>query len=196
LYPAARIAFLAHLGGFTVGGLVVARSVNNQGMIHNLPRLAPHTRAATLLRMSWKVLITARTLNEVGHSALALLREAGCELTLPPRWGPYRAEELPPLLRDHQAVLASMDEFTVGVLASPEAAQLKIISRWGVGYDAIDISAATAQGIVVAYTPGLLSETVADFAFGLLLSLARQVHIGHARMSQGLWEPAWGTDLF
>ena len=152
--------------------------------------------AATLPPMSWKVLITARTLNEVGHSALALLRDAGCELTLPPRFGPYRAEELSPLLRDHQAVLASMDQFTAGVLASPEAAQLKIISRWGVGYDAVDIPAATAQGIVVAYTPGLLSETVADFAFGLLLSLARRVHIGHASMSQGRWEAAWGTDVF
>lgn len=146
--------------------------------------------------MSWKVLITARTMNEVGRSALALLREAGCELTLPPRFGPYGAEELRPLLRDHQAVLASMDKFTPDVLHSPEAAQLKIISRWGVGYDAIDIPAATAQGIVVAYTPGVLNETVADFAFALLLSLARRVHIGHASMSQGKWEAAWGTDVF
>ena len=146
--------------------------------------------------MSWKVLITARTMNEVGRSALALLREAGCELTLPPRFGPYGAEELPPLLRDHQAVLASMDKFTADVLRSPEAAQLKIISRWGVGYDAIDIPAATDRGILVAYTPGVLNETVADFAFALLLSLARRVHIGHASMSQGKWEAAWGTDVF
>jgi phosphoglycerate dehydrogenase-like enzyme len=89
-----------------------------------------------------------------------------------------------------------MDQFTANVLASPEAAQLKIISRWGVGYDAIDIPAATARGIVVAYTPGLLSESVADFSFGLLLSVARRVHIGHASMSQGKWEAAWGTDVF
>jgi phosphoglycerate dehydrogenase-like enzyme len=146
--------------------------------------------------MSWKVLITARTLKEVGQSALTLLREAGCELVVPPRFGPYGAKELLPLLRDQNAVLASMDRFTAAVLASPEAAQLKIISRWGVGYDAIDIPAATAQGIVVAYTPGLLSETVADFTFALLLSLARRVHIGHASMSQGKWDGVWGTDVF
>jgi phosphoglycerate dehydrogenase-like enzyme len=146
--------------------------------------------------MSWKVLITARTLKEVGQSALTLLREAGCELSLPPRFGPYGAKELQPLLREQNAVLASMDKFTADVLASPEAAQLKIISRWGVGYDAIDIAAATAQGIVVAYTPGLLSETVADFAFALLLNIARRVHIGHASMSAGKWEGVWGTDVF
>lgn len=160
------------------------------------PRLAPQEAATTLRGVSWKVLITARTLNEVGQSALAVLREAGCELTLPPRFGPYAAEELLPLLGDHQAVLASMDRFTAGVLMSSHAAQLKIISRWGVGYDAIDIPAATAQGIIVAYTPGLLSETVADFAFALLLSLARRVHISHASMSQGKWEAVWGTDVF
>ena len=89
-----------------------------------------------------------------------------------------------------------MDQFTSSVLGSPEAAELKIISRWGVGYDAIDIAAATAHGIVVAYTPGLLNETVADFAFALLLSVARRVHIGHASMSQGKWEAAWGSDVF
>src|SRR5262249_16157754 len=124
--------------------------------------------------MSWKVLITARTFNEVGHSALNLLRQAGCELTLPPRFGPYAAEALRLLLADHDAVLASMDHFSGVVLSSPEAAKLKIISRWGVGYDAIDVPAATAHGIVVAYTPGLLNETVADFAFALLLSVARR----------------------
>src|SRR5690348_653836 len=146
--------------------------------------------------MSWKVLITARTLNEVGHSALALLREAGCELTVPTRFGPYGEEELRPLLREHDAVLASMDKFTAAVLVSQEAAQLKIISRWGVGFDAIDIPAATAQGIVVAYTPGLLNETVADFAFALLLSVARRVHLGHLNMTQGQWRGAWGNDVF
>ena len=71
-----------------------------------------------------------------------------------------------------------------------------MISRWGVGYDAVDVAAATAQGIVVAYTPGLLNETVADFAFALLLSAARRVHVGHMAMSQGQWTPAWGHDVF
>jgi phosphoglycerate dehydrogenase-like enzyme len=146
--------------------------------------------------MSWKVLITARTLAEVGQEATALLRRAGCELTIPPRFGPLPVEELQPLLAGHDAVFASMDKFTASVLGSRQAADLKIISRWGVGYDAIDIPAATASGIVVAYTPGLLNETVADFAFALLLSIARRVHVGHANMSRGEWKPAWGNDVF
>lgn len=145
--------------------------------------------------MSWKVLITARTMNEVGQQALKSLRDAGCELIIPPKPGPYPADKLTPLLPEMDAVLASMDKFTAAVLSSPEAANLKIVSRWGVGYDAIDVPAATRAGIVIGYTPGLLDETVADFAFALLLSLARCIHVGHTAMSNGRWEPAWGTDV-
>src|SRR6266550_7549192 len=146
--------------------------------------------------MSWKVLITARTMNEVGASALHLLREANCDLVIPPKPGPCSADELLKFLPDVDGVLASMDRFTAEVLSSPAAAKLKIISRWGVGYDAIDVPAATRAGIVVAYTPGLLDETVADFAFALLLALARRVHIGHHDMSNGIWRGVWGNDVF
>jgi phosphoglycerate dehydrogenase-like enzyme len=100
------------------------------------------------------------------------------------------------MLDGHDAVFASMDKFTASVLQSREAARLKLISRWGVGYDAIDVPTATAQGIVIAYTPGLLNEAVADFAFALLLSIARRVHIGYANMSRGEWKGAWGNDVF
>src|ERR1051325_7667317 len=146
--------------------------------------------------MSWKVLITARTMNEVGASALQFLREANCELVIPPRPGPFSSEDLLKLLPDVEAVLASMDKFTATVLGSPAAAKLKIISRWGVGYDAIDIPAATQAGIVVAYVPGLLDEAVADFAFALLLALARRVHTGHLDISNGIWRGVWGHDVF
>ena len=135
-------------------------------------------------------------MNEVGVPALKLLRDAGCELVIPPRPGPCPADELLKLLPDMDAVLASMDKFTEAVLVSNAALRLKIISRWGVGFDAIDVPAASRAGIVVAYTPGLLDETVADFAFALLLALARRVHIGHLDMSNGTWRGVWGNDVF
>ena len=81
--------------------------------------------------MSWKVLITARTMNEVGVSALQLLRDASCDLVIPPNPGPFSADELLELLQDVDGVLASMDKFTAAVLESSAAAKLKIISRWG-----------------------------------------------------------------
>src|SRR5688500_6083135 len=145
--------------------------------------------------MSWKVLITARTLDEVGQQAVALLKKAGCQLIIPPKYGPHPAETLLKLLPGNDAVFASMDKFTGEVLGSEAARNLKVISRWGVGYDAIDIPAATQNGIVVAYTPGFLNETVADCAFALLLSIARRLHLGHQGMSAGQWQPHWGHDV-
>src|ERR1041385_2785593 len=100
--------------------------------------------------MSWKVLITARTMNETGAAALQMMRDAGCDLIIPPKQGPLAPDELLKVLPGNDAVLASMDKFTDAVLSAPEAKQLKLISRWGVGYDAIDIPAATRNGIVVA----------------------------------------------
>jgi D-3-phosphoglycerate dehydrogenase / 2-oxoglutarate reductase len=145
--------------------------------------------------MSWRVLITARTMDEAGRAALKLLKGSGCELIIPRTYGPHRPETLIPLLERADAVLADMDHFDGCVLASEEARDLKVISRWGVGYDAIDVPTATRQGIVVAYAPGLLNEAVADFAFGLLLSAARGIHLSHLQMSQGDWKTSWGCDV-
>ena len=147
--------------------------------------------------MSWKVLITARTLNveSVGRRALELLKGAGCELIHPPKFGPLTAEELLPLLPGMDAVFASMDRFSAPVLESKAARELKLVSRWGVGYDAIDIPSATANGVVVAFTPGLLNDALADYAMALLFALARRVHEGHLSMRQGTWTSAWGHDI-
>jgi phosphoglycerate dehydrogenase-like enzyme len=145
---------------------------------------------------SWKVVVTARAMDEVGQSALALLREAGCEIVDPQQVGPMSGDALLRVLDGADAVLAGVDRFTAEAIGSPEAAQLKLISRWGVGFDAIDVAAATGAGIVVAYTPGLLNETVADFAFALLLALARHVHLGHGDMTNGTWRAVWGVEVF
>jgi len=143
----------------------------------------------------WNVLITARTMNETGARALQLLREAGCHVTIPPKAGPLPEAEIQALLPNVDAVLASMDKFTDRVLSSPEAKSLKLISRWGVGYDAIDIPSATRHGIVVAYCPGVLNEAVADYAFSLLCTIARRIHEGHLAMRAGEWQSLWGHDI-
>jgi D-3-phosphoglycerate dehydrogenase / 2-oxoglutarate reductase len=145
---------------------------------------------------SWKVVVTARAMDEVGQSALAVLRAAGCEIVDPQQVGPMSGDPLLRVLAGADAVLAGVDRFTAEAIGSAEARQLKLISRWGVGYDAIDVAAATNAGIVVAYTPGLLNETVADFAFALLLALARHVHLGHGDMTNGTWRAVWGVDVF
>lgn len=145
--------------------------------------------------MAWKVLITARTFEVVGKPALEFLRSKGCEVTIPPKWGPLSGTELLEQLSGHDAVLCSPDAYNADVFASIEGSNLKIISRWGVGYDSINVPDATAAGIPVAYTPGLLDEAVADYAFALLLTMARRTHSVHQTMSEGGWKVEWGVDL-
>src|ERR1700687_414151 len=98
--------------------------------------------------MSWQVLITAAAIEKVGQSAVVTLQQAGCQIAHHPLEGSIGGEELVSLLNGMDAVLAGSDRYSPAVLNSPAAARLKIISRWGVGYDAIDVTAATAQGIV------------------------------------------------
>lgn len=146
--------------------------------------------------MPWKILVTAAGAASTGQSALEKLRAAGGEVVSPPKPGPLDAEEIRKLLPGTDAVLASLDRYSDAVLSSPEARQLKIISRWGAGYDAIDLGAATQSGIVVTYTPGLLDEAVADYTFALLLALARRVPESHLAMTTGQWKRNWGHDIF
>lgn len=148
------------------------------------------------IHMTWKVLITARTINDVGQQAQGILTEGGCEMVVPPKLGPLKADELRKAIAGLDAALVSPDDYSAEVLATAELSNVKIISRWGVGYDSIHIPTATQQGIVIGYTPGMLDETVADYTFALLLGVARRIHEGHASMRAGEWSASWGHDVF
>lgn len=71
---------------------------------------------------------------------------------------------------------------------------LKVISNHAVGYDNIDVPAATARGIPVGNTPGILTDATADFAFALLLAAARRVVEGERFVHAGRWK-TWGPSL-
>jgi len=71
---------------------------------------------------------------------------------------------------------------------------LKVISQYAVGFDNIDIQAATQRGIAVGNTPGVLTETTADFTWALMMAAARRVSEGDREVRAGIW-PAWGPEV-
>jgi len=71
---------------------------------------------------------------------------------------------------------------------------LRVISQCAVGYDNIDMEAATARGIPVGNTPGVLTDATADLAFALLLAAARRLGEAVDYVQQGRWE-TWGLTL-
>jgi phosphoglycerate dehydrogenase-like enzyme len=131
----------------------------------------------------------------LGQAALDLLRANDCEVIMPERLGPLKLEELLPPIAGIEATLCSPDQYNGKALQAAETKNLKIISRWGVGFDSIDIAEATRQGIVVAYTPGMLNETVADWTWALLLGIARRVPEGHNSVAKGEWTNYWGHNV-
>jgi len=142
-----------------------------------------------------RVLITARAFFSAGAGAAQPLIERGLEVVRAPRFGPLGEAELIEALRGVAGVVASSDPYNERVFAA--APELRVIARTGVGYDAVDLAAATRHGVVVVITPGRIAETVADFAFGLMLALARRLPEAAALMRHGGWAAELpGTDLW
>ncbi|GAB4526579.1 MAG: D-glycerate dehydrogenase [Anaerolineae bacterium] len=75
-----------------------------------------------------------------------------------------------------------------------KAPRLRVVSNMAVGYDNIDVAACTARGIPVGHTPGVLTDTTADFAWALLMSVARRVVEGVDYVRAGRWK-TWGPML-
>lgn len=126
----------------------------------------------------------ARRIPEPG---LAIVR-AVAETTL------WDREDVPPprelLLREVASVDGVLSLLTDRMDAEliDAAPRLKVISNYAVGFDNIDVPAATKRGIVVTNTPEVLTETVADFAFCLMLAAARRLVEGDAYARAGKWK--------
>ena len=87
------------------------------------------------------------------------------------------------------AVIADLEHYDANLLkqVGPRGGgSLRLITRYGVGYDAVDIPAATQAGIIVANTPGANSRPTAEWAVATIMAVAGRRSIHHARASQGL----------
>src|SRR5207247_18233 len=99
-----------------------------------------------------------------------------------------------PLVPGIDAIIAGSDQYNEKVLAAAD--RLKIIARVGVGFDAVDLEAATRRGVVVSTTPGTNHEAVADCAFSLILALARHVTFHNSVVKEGRWDRRSGDDVW
>ena len=84
------------------------------------------------------------------------------------------------------------DEIDAEIMDASDS--LRVISTFSVGYDHIDLSAAADRDLAVGHTPGVLSETTADFAWALLMTAARRTVEGHEYVQADRWE-TWGPTL-
>lgn len=142
----------------------------------------------------YKILITSTSFFKAGPVPLQQLKEFDCEIIENPYGRPLKEDELIPLLVDVDGVIAGLDEFGEKVLKSSN--RLKVISRYGVGIDNIDMEAAKRLGIFVINTPDVNTQAVADLTFGLILSVSRKIPQSHQSTRKGRWERFIGREVY
>jgi D-3-phosphoglycerate dehydrogenase len=140
------------------------------------------------------VLVTRRATELGPDGPLAPLYAAGHEVRHVPANPQTPAAELIRALDGCEAVVAIIEPYTAEVFDG--APHLRHVSRIGIGYDAVDINAATARGVVVTNTPGANATAVADFTLGLLLGVARWIPLFDRDIRNGGWQSRIGADVW
>ena len=130
--------------------------------------------------------------------ALDILTDIG-SVNLWPGNGPMPRDELLAGAQSAHAIYSMLTDRIDDELLEA-APNLVIVSNMAVGYDNIDVAVCSRRGIAVGHTPDVLTDTVADTAFGLLIAAARRFGEGAAHVRSGSWrrwepELLWGQDV-
>lgn len=140
-----------------------------------------------------KVLVTPRSFGKTDPEAYDILESAGFEIVRNSTNGIMNEEQLKTHLADCDGVIIGVDPLTKDVLAA--APKLKAIAKYGVGLDNIDLDYCKERGIKVSKTVGANSDAVADFAFALILAVARQIVTIDKNCRQGNWKKLTSIDV-
>lgn len=140
-----------------------------------------------------KALITTVPFADKNRLPLELLENAGVDYLINPYRKKLTEDQLSELVGDVDVIIAGTEPITDRVMA--RAANLKLISRVGIGLDGVDLMAAKRRGIRVSYTPDAPAPAVAELTLGLMLTLLRSVHVSNAQMHQGKWQRILGRRL-
>ena len=131
--------------------------------------------------MKPRVLIT----RQLPEAAVEVARR-DCDVDLDPLDRHLPPEALCQAVHDKAGIIALVTD-TIDAKVFEAAPSLQVVANVAVGYDNIDVAAATQRGVVVTNTPGILTETSADLAWGLLLSIARRIPEADRYIRAGRW---------
>lgn len=141
-----------------------------------------------------KVLVTPRSFAKYSQKPYELLKAKGIEIVMNPTGGILKESDLKDLIKDVDGIIVGVDPLNEDILK--EAKKLKVISKYGVGTDNIDIDYCKANGIEVSITTSANSSAVADYAFTLLLAVARKVIEIDKGCRSGDWSKKVSLDIY
>ncbi len=140
-----------------------------------------------------KVLLTSTSFQDTPGRHQDLLEGTGWEVVK--MRGPLKEEELLEVIDTIDIVICGDDEYTREVIKKGSEAQLKGISKYGVGLDAVDLDAAKEFNIPVKNCPGVNQNAVAEHVFGLLLSYFRNISEQVETVQQYKWDRLVGSEV-
>jgi D-3-phosphoglycerate dehydrogenase len=140
------------------------------------------------------ILASLRAIDAGPQGPLAALHAAGHEVRKIQVNAQTPAADLAAALEGATAVVAGGERYGDEVFRRAPA--LRHVARFGAGYDAIDVAAATANGVVVSNSPGANATAVADLTLGLMLSIARSIPRHDANIRAGVWQSRTGADVW
>ena len=139
-----------------------------------------------------RILITTTSFQDTPGKHHDLIAQAGFEVER--ARGPLAEPDILKLVGDHDGIICGDDAFTKPVLQKT-LPKLRVLSKYGIGVDKIDLGGATELKIPVTYCPGVNHVTVAEHTFGLLLSLTRLIPPQDATVKKGEWKRSTGREL-
>jgi D-3-phosphoglycerate dehydrogenase len=142
---------------------------------------------------AYRVLVTPRSYGQSDPRLRTELESQVGEVIYCPGDQPLTSDLLRELLVDCDGYIAGLD--TVDRNAIEEANRLKVIARYGIGLDNVDLDAAHEKGIVVTNTPHANAVSVAELTIGLMLSLARHIPTANVATHNGEWSRYKGVAL-
>lgn len=139
-----------------------------------------------------RILITTTSYQDVPGPHHDLLESTGIEIVR--ERGPLSEEQMLALAGDFDAILCGDDLISRSVLKK-SAPRLKILSKYGIGVDKIDVKAATEMGIPLSFCPGVNHTTVAEHTFTLLLAIVRNLLEITDSTRSGGWKRVTGHEI-
>ncbi len=139
-----------------------------------------------------KILLTTTSFQDTSGPHHEKLEEAGYEIVR--ERGPLPEERMLELVGDFDGLLCGDDAITRAVIEKA-LPRLKVISKYGIGLDKVDVEAATEKKVPVTFCPGVNHTTVAEHAFGLLLAVYRQIVTECNHVKAGRWKRLTGHEL-
>lgn len=143
--------------------------------------------------MGYKVLITPRSFEKIKDRFDKIFEDEGIDAIINPYGRVLSEEEIEGLIKDVDGIIVGVDPITSRVLE--KAHNLKVISKYGVGVDNIDLQKAKEKNIVVTNTPGVNSNAVAELTVGLIINVLRKINLSDKRTREGYWERFIGKEL-